>query len=259
MNTRRDKLANVTPDTASTNAGLWLDKYIKSAAAAEQEKKQLVDDIARIKMPDVYPMAFARWEKTLRSEEAAGRARVIEAKVIGRLAIGRGKGVLEASIALHHTYGVPYIPGSALKGTAANFARNHLGEEGWNRDGEGSEAYRVLFGEQEEAGYVTFCDSLLKPELVNGQPKAALHADVLTPHHKDYYEGKDSPPADWDSPVPVPFLSATGTYLLALVAPEGCAEWLDRALAILKLALGEEGIGVGAKTSSGYGRLCVTT
>lgn len=259
MSTRRDRLSSVQHNH-STNAGLWLDKYIKDADG----KTKLVEEVAGIRGPmrafnaqpsvpeEIYDLAYRRWEDLMKEEEKAGRAIIGYGEVIGRLAVGRGESVLETSVRLHHTYGVPYIPGSALKGTAANFARNHLDKKDWGKE---TDAYKVVFGEQDEAGFVTFHDALLKPCSGRGTRKEALHQDVLTPHHPDYYQGQDVPPADWDSPDIIPFLSATGTYLIALTAPDGCADWLARALAILKLALGTDGIGVGAKTSSGYGRL----
>jgi CRISPR-associated protein Cmr6 len=73
---------------------------------------------------------------------------------------------------------------------------------------------------------------------------------VITVHHPDYYQGGKDAPADWDSPNPVSLLSATGNYLIALAGP---SVWVDAAFRILELALAEQG--VGAKTSSGYGRL----
>ncbi len=176
------------------------------------------------------------------------RTKLAEAKVEGRLAIGLGDdGVLETSITLHHTYGVPYLRGSALKGLAAAFARNRIGGM-WAKN---SPAYKAVFGETDDAGYVTFHDALYVPG--SGHNRQALYADIMTVHHKDYYGSGNKPPADWDEPTPVPFLSATGEYLIALSAPENCEEWLKAAFGILKLALAEEGIG--AKTSSGYGRM----
>lgn len=259
-NPRRRVLESLgRPETA--NAGLWLDKYLASLPNAAPKKEELVDEVAKFKMPDFYTEAFKRWRTFVETEETAGRAKKGYAEVIGRMAVAHGdEAVLETSVALHRTYGVPYIPGSALKGTAASFARNHLVEADWgNPGGKPSEAYTVLFGTDAVAGYITFHDALLDPtpaKLSDCQGRA-LHADVLTPHHSDYYMTKDNPPppADWDNPVPVPFLSATGTYLIALSAPPDCSAWLDKAMLILKLALGEDGIGVGAKTSSGYGRL----
>ena len=78
-----------------------------------------------------------------------------------------------------------------------------------------------------------------------------IYPDVLTSHHQDYYTGKNTkPPADWDSHNPVPFLSVTGSYLIALAGPD---QWVEATFDILKLAMKE--LGVGAKTSSGYGRM----
>lgn len=85
----------------------------------------------------------------------------------------------------------------------------------------------------------------------------------MTVHHSEYYGAKDEqPPADSDSPIPVPFLSATGSYLLAIGMPNVNGDavqlqaWINLAFTLLQKALDEWGIG--AKTSSGYGRLNVT-
>lgn len=256
---RRNELKDLLPD-ASTNAGLWLDKYLpgdeqlkerqKNQKQKDQPKQFLVREVAGIK-PDtknqnsnLYADFFARWKASLTNEQTT----LAEAIVEGRLAIGLGDdGVLETSITLHHTYGVPYLRGSALKGLAAAFARNRIGGM-WEKK---SAAYKVVFGETDEAGYITFHDALYVPGSgVNGQ---VLHADIMTVHHRDYYGSGDKPPADWDEPNPVSFLSATGKYLIAVSAPKGCEEWRQAAFDILKLALAEEGLG--AKTSSGYGRM----
>jgi CRISPR-associated protein Cmr6 len=159
------------------------------------------------------------------------------------MAIGLGEeSVLETSVALHHTYGVPYIPGSALKGLAASFARQHLGND-WQAN---SRAYVTVFGDTQTAGYITFFDALPLPN-----SGALLHTDIITVHHEKYYQNdRTAPPADWDDPNPVPFLSATGKYLIALSGP---SEWVRATFDILKHALVHTGIG--AKTSSGYGRL----
>jgi CRISPR-associated protein Cmr6 len=174
-----------------------------------------------------------------------------KATVKGRMIVGLGdESVLETSIALHHTYGVPYIPGSALKGLASSYAHQKLGEN-WQK---GSDAHNILFGNTDKAGYITFFDALYVPD--SGHHGQALYPDIITVHHQEYYNtGKDNAPADWDSPTPVPFLSATGSYLLALAAPDLPTdnEWVPRTFDILEHALKE--MGIGAKTSSGYGRM----
>jgi len=241
---RRDVLAGIAQSPGDTHAGLWLDKYLQGDG--EDAKKNLVKDVTGIKTPDSYRRFFDRWKETL--VEICGAANCREAKTLGRLAINLGaEGVLETSVALQHTYGVPYIPGSALKGLAAHYVMHYLKEEPrWDKKADG---FLTLFGDTTSAGYVTFYDALFVP----GSGK--LVPDVITVHHPDYYQGGDKPPADWDSPTPIPFITATGRFLVALSSDY--PEWVKAGFEILELALEREG--VGAKTSSGYGRMTFKT
>ncbi|CAM3822104.1 type III-B CRISPR module RAMP protein Cmr6 [Marinicrinis lubricantis] len=184
--------------------------------------------------------------------------------------------VLEAGLAVHKTYGVPYIPGTALKGLAAHFCHKHLGAEqrSFRMDGD---SYKVLFGSQQEAGYIRFFDALPTPETVHN----ALLPDVMTPHHQAYNslpgdgedsrqrrseaesmlaEGRSNAPRDDDSPVPVPFLSVMADFKIMLSCDadqEEADAWLDIAKLILVQALEQEGIG--GKTNAGYGRMFMKT
>lgn len=250
MSTRRNALAGGTVVAATcSHAGLWMDKYISLQSREEKgARAAFVREVASIPEPEAYAGFFWRWRSCLDSTGA----RAENARVKGRLIVGLGaEGVLEVSIALHRTYGVPFIPGAALKGLSAAFARRHCGD-GWHK---GGRYYRAVFGEGDDRGYVSFHDALYVPG--SGLGGRALWPDVLTPHHPNYNQGVGTtpPPADWDDPNPVPMLSATGSYLVALSAPAGCEAWRDRAFEILAHALRVEG--VGAKTSSGYGRLQV--
>lgn len=242
----QNALASFTP-IRGTNIGLWLDKYITDATHQNKESRALfAREVAGIDTPPEYEEFFKNWETCLKDLDP----KVSRATVTNRLAVGLGsEGVLETSVTLHRTYGVPCIPGSALKGLAAAFARQYCGDD-WQHD---SNNYKVVFGDTETAGYVTFFDALYVPN--SGHQGKALHFDVMTVHHRSYYEGKNQPPADWDDPNPVPFISATGQYVIALAAPEGCEGWRDIARSILEQALKNEGIG--GKTSSGYGRMTI--
>lgn len=243
MNARRITLEGIEHHI-SQHAGLWLDKYIASHARTDRSRHDLVRQVADTAETKCYGTHFGLWRKSL---EASG-AHCREARVLGRMVLGLGdESVLETSVTLHQTYGVPYIPGSALKGLAASYAHQRLGDA-WRND---MPAYQAVFGTQETAGYVTFFDAMYVPE--SGTRKQALYPDILTVHHMDYYRKPEVAPADWDDPNPVPFLSATGKYLIALAAPKGCEEWVASAFKILEHALKDEGIG--AKTSSGYGRM----
>ena len=241
----------------ATHAGLWLDKYI---TAQEREKTDarhtLVQEVASLLVPELYGKYYARWGTMLEEQRASTHPALVE----GRMVVGLGdESVLETSVALHHTYGVPYIPGSALKGLAANYAHQRLGAA-WHK---GGEAHTAVFGDTDHAGYVTFFDALYIPNTAikrKGQHEdKVLYPDIITVHHPEYYKGDTNPPApaDWDSPTPIPLLSATGKYLLALTAPDlaDSNEWLKHTFKILAHALHEHGIG--AKTSSGYGHMRV--
>ena len=253
---RRSALEGVRlPQGKEPHRGLWLDKFLRSARREDTEAKRvLVREAAGIPEPGEYRAFFKRYRGAL---EALG-AEIREARTLSRLVVGLGgEGVLETALTLHRAYGVPYIPGSALKGLASRYAHLYLEGEAWRRDlarFHRGEAQAGLFGTTEEQGLVVLWDALPLPG------KWKLHPDILNPHHPDYYGSVKAPPADWDGPKPVPFLSATGTFLLALspapgVSPEEAGPWLRAAWRILAWALREEG--VGAKTSSGYGRMAL--
>ncbi len=234
---------------AGTNAALWLEKCLPAVEDKGPGRQEHFLELDKIAVPADYRRFFARWRDSVQALEPF--TQTAEASVLGRMAVGLGaESVLETALAIHRTYGVPYIPGSALKGLAAAAAHKYLEDPEWSKtkeDGKIGTFHRILFGDQESAGYVTFHDALWIP---NGD-KLPLDLDVMTVHHPDYYQGKDNaPPADWDSPTPVAFISARGRYLLAITGPE---EWVGIAMEILRDALQSDGIG--AKTAAGYGRM----
>ena len=233
------------------HAGLWLDKYITDQSRDDtQSRRTFVEEVSTLSVPEAYKAFYTRWQKAL--DDYGARRR--EAIVQGRMSVGLGaESVLETSICLHRTYGVPYIPGSALKGLAASYTRLYLGgDERWKEEGA---YYKVVFGNTDEAGYITFFDALYVPP-ATGQEHQVLYPDIITVHHAEYYQGKKgAAPLDSDNPTPIPFLSATGTYLVALAAPDMPQPdaWINITFSILEKALAE--LGIGAKTSSGYGRM----
>jgi len=262
-----------------THPGLYLDKFLflpREGEASEDLRHRHVENTAKIagefrrlirlapneKFERFYEAAFTRWREAL----AATGARGFRARTSGKLIVGFGAdSVLETSITLHRTYGVPYIPGSALKGLASSFGhllfmRNQ--SAAWHREFKGGatnrgEAQRLFFGDEEKEGAIVFYDAMPLPH------EWGLYPDVITPHHPDYYQmGKEfSLPTDCDKPRPVPFLAAGGVFCFhvglsltskANLTDEEQEALLNLAVALLQAALREEG--AGAKTSSGYGR-----
>ena len=156
--------------------------------------------------------------------------------------LGR-KGPLEVGFTFHPLYGFPIIPGSSLKGLALAYAREqHVTE---------AELVRV-FGAQTGMGAAIFYDAMpSKP------PR--LELDVMNPHYPKYYQGKAGkgkppPPANWDSPQPIFFLTlgkdSGFEFAVGGAARAEAADWLKGGLAQL---------GAGAKTSAGYGYWKVTS
>jgi CRISPR-associated protein Cmr6 len=239
----------VTRKPPVAHAGLELDRYLPEAIDDKKVAlRGLIDRVCQAPPPAVYHAAYDRWLAMLDgwgSEVARG-----EFAAPGRLIVGLGGGgVRETGLTLHHTYGVPLIPGSALKGLARRYAAAAL-EAG--TDDLRRKQLETLVGSPESAAFLTFFDAWYIPG--PDPDDRPLEADVITVHHPNYYRtrGKDGPgPWDFDDPIPVPFVRAAGNYLVAVRGYN--AAWADFGLQMLVHALAEWGIG--AKTSSGYGRL----
>jgi CRISPR-associated protein Cmr6 len=76
----------------------------------------------------------------------------------------------------------------------------------------------------------------------------------MNPHYPKYYS-EGHPPTDWQSPVPIEFLTVENTkfafYLASKIKDDREKKLLDRARELLLEAL--KNYGIGAKTSLGYG------
>jgi CRISPR-associated protein Cmr6 len=237
--------------------GLLLQRYLCENATGDggnpEEKRAImlaaINAAIHQDVQDLYRCAFDRWKASLPSEPAP-----IELATQGRLIVGLGsENVLETGIRLHHTYGMPIIPGSALKGLAAHYCDQAWGpsDEKFRKSGL---YHQLLFGKTDDSGCIVFHDSWYVP----GSEEEPLKLDVMTPHHSGWNKVENpEPPTDFDSPIPVPFLSVAGRFLISVSwhGPEHkeAIAWTNLAMDILRNALFDWG--VGGKTSSGYGRL----
>lgn len=253
--------------------GVWLDHFLpvqtwhqdRELAGYDKEtardaKGRMVEAIVQRPVAIGYARALAEWRRALAADE--GRIALAEGDSVGRVIVGAGqKGPAEFGITLHHTWGVPILPGSSLKGIAALGADRYLSGGQWRRRDDsttvrksGPNAFDALFGDVDEQGAVIFHDAWFVP---GGDDKNGLHHDVLTVHHPDYYQAEGTAPAETDNPIPVPFVSAKGRFLIALelnpaLDADQYGHWLKAAWAALREGLRRHGIG--AKTNAGYGR-----
>jgi CRISPR-associated protein Cmr6 len=213
---------------------------------------------------DLYKIAFNRYRQGLKNSTSEGLFRTKDGI---RMVLGLGgENVLETGLTLHHVYGTPYIPGSALKGLASHYCdqvwgarENNLKWDAKDRPDKpefrfrrGGEYYNLLFGTTEDSGHIIFHDAWIHPESVID----ALGKDIMTPHHGEYYKGNGAP-TDFDDPVPISFLSISGTFCIAVSCDiqndDNGRKWQNLAFTILSEAL--EHWGIGGKTNAGYGRL----
>lgn len=160
--------------------------------------------------------------------------RAFEAQVDWRMVVGLGSGhVQETNMTLHHIYGFPYIPGSAIKGVFHHWADSQIS----------TDEITKIFGSTEQKGNVIFMDAF-----PSGDVEFVM--DIMNSHYPDYYGNGGHYPTDCQNPNPVNFLTvekaAFRFYFLSKQSDclEKVAGWLKDIL---------EMKGLGAKTAVCYG------
>ena len=255
-------------DNFYLQANYFLDKF---DGRFKFDNKEILKNIERksknIFNDELYNKVNKRTEKKLKDLKNAGyKCESFLLKNDYRIIPGLGgANILETNINLHHIYGVPYIPGSSLKGLAKAMAVEKIKENtdlsykeidkileaeklDESQNIKDIKLYRSIFGTQKKTGRVNFMDSY--PE---GRIKFKL--DIMTPHYKDYYKemNSDNPknsPEDTGDPNPITFLVLEGTaFRFNLISDE--KEILKGAVELLEKGL--RYMGVGAKTRIGYG------
>lgn len=226
--------------------GLLLQRgYQEHESGDAATKTAHVQRICGIPAGQFYRRAYERWVRcTADPQRFAGTVLGLESRLFIGLSAG---GMLETGCAIHHSYGLPYIPGSSIKGVVSSFARAQAGFS--------AAACNELFGAEAQAGstypdglsgVVGFHDAWWVPD----SAPTPLVQEVVTSHHPEYYRSEGGSDAtDLDSPVPNAQIAVQGSFLFVIEGPG--AAWLDLALNMLKAVLRERGIG--AKTRAGYG------
>ncbi len=229
----------------STHPRLLMDRYVPCVGSVDKGSEsaiaEFLENVASVAVPASYSAYFANWKAAV---QAVPNTHILEGTTAGPLAIGLGNDTsLEVGLTLHHTYGTPIIPGSALKGLAVRAAASQ-------REALGKDGMTTLFGAQESASLFVFWDALLVP----GTQPHPLQQDIVTVHHPAYYSKQGAEwPTDFDDPTPVPFMTVKpGTqFAVAVSGPDD--DWCRYAIKLLTWGL--ENLGIGGKTNAGYGWL----
>jgi CRISPR-associated protein Cmr6 len=264
------------------HVGVWLDRCYLPESKKEKPLRaalyQRAIEALRIGKPAVetYTSLFTRWKRAMESGDRPRRIVTIQARSRVLLHPSTNASITDGSILLHHTYGVPYLPGSGLKGLARAWMRQTVevdkrpaSNPDTRSDERDLDTVRALFGKvprksdpeetYAEAGVIEFVDALWIPEKPKDAPVdwSPLAMDVINPHHTAYYTGNE-PPADTNEPQPTHRLTVSpGTRFCVVVegvtARQDVRPWVDFAVdELLGPALAQ--LGFGAWTSAGYGR-----
>jgi CRISPR-associated protein Cmr6 len=213
---------------------LALQKLIKSDIVRDTKNKKDFLDSIKNKVPNIIENFKKRIQNQVENLEKLGyenvfkneKEKCLRLTTASRLVVGLGSGhVLETSLTLHHIFGIPYIPASALKGVVRMVSfwkivesnknnvkdiekyikelQEHLyDDEISGSDSEEILKHKLLFGTQNFKGLLVFLDAY--PEIQDNQQIFEL--DVMTPHYQGYYT-ENQVPGDWENPNPIIFLT----------------------------------------------------
>ncbi|HXK60583.1 MAG TPA: type III-B CRISPR module RAMP protein Cmr6 [Acidobacteriota bacterium] len=241
----------------------------------KQSRGQFLSQLCRVPLDPQGREVRARFLESILP--AARRSVFFRGKLQSRLIVNQAGGVIEnAGLCLDPHFGIPYIPGSALKGIARAAALSLCKEQkadifeilavfGW---APGAEDLRLLEDGGASLPYKAFSGTVA---FLAAYPvsECRLVLDVVTCHHGEYYRDLNIPMNRQDTEAPVPNVfptieggcqfgftlvccdqarvqeARTRLSLSSTFDPlEAAKKWLVQALT---------DHGVGAKTAAGYG------
>ncbi|MGO5065541.1 MULTISPECIES: type III-B CRISPR module RAMP protein Cmr6 [unclassified Clostridium] len=234
----------------SCHYGLKLDKFTNVFNGREEKVNKKVDQTIHLNIDD-----YLNEDKNLYKNID------FKVKLSDKLVVGLGEhSVFETDIKLHHTYGVPYIPASAVKGCF----RSHIIQKYFKskeKKAEEDKNFIEIFGgkykdktykDKTYSGNVIFIDLFPKNSF-------EIKKDVMTPHYQNGY-------TDDGNITPIEFLTVENTLFRFILRIRNKCLLQDNNSEIklkenqdVRDFIVEELVemiathGIGAKTSVGYG------
>lgn len=246
---------------------IWDEGCIRPSA---QAKTDALKEAAKLNGTDQKALrALADRQKGLAAAQRADQILTLKCKAIAPFTTGLGnEHPLENGFAFLNPYGLPYLPGSGVKGVLRQAARELMdgmfsNDAGWTQPN-----IDALFGKdaksadaEHQRGALCFWDVI--PQIQGDK----LKVEVMTPHQSHYYQS-DRSPHESGQPNPINFLTVPpGSEFsfhvqcdLTFLAHAGIAPHLAKDGAwkeLLKSAFEHafEWLGFGAKTAVGYGSM----
>ena len=251
-------------DHAVAHPGLEMMRFfpidLTGGEVTPEKKEEFFSRIASYKIPNNYKDIFQNRQQGLSSLGCF----IFEGQLLSRMTLGVGEpSGNEIGMMFHHTYGVPIIPGSSIKGVMRTCAMEMLGiSKEIHPNSSEDEIRQVLsdnpnqgtlmeiFGSTNQMSAITIFDALPSPS-----NEEILRIETWTPHHMEYMTEENKPPTDTESPVPLKLLAVKKgvkfTFAMQLPNPS----WEQVLIPLIAEAMKH---GFGAKTSQGYGRFKIT-
>lgn len=242
-----------------------------------ENKRDAINHALKLTPADAATMAALLKRQIWLAAPLVNQGQVLALSAVGTAPFTTGLGnehPLENGFAFLNPYGLPYLPGSGVKGVLRQAARELASGEWGDSQGWSAQAITDLFGLQTEngdttqqRGALTFWDVL--PQL---QGKS-LQVDVMTPHQSHYYQqrregrsGDSTSPHDSGQPNPIHFVVVppgteftfhvqSNPALLKLAEARTGAPLPWQALLQAAFEHAFEWMGFGAKTAVGYGAM----
>lgn len=107
-----------TPDHVALAYDSWAPTGVADGKVPDAERAKWLHDVASVSVAPDYARSFERWKASF----SATGDRLADLTLTSRLLIGHGNAsAIDIGLTVHHTWGAPVIPGSALKGLVAHY------------------------------------------------------------------------------------------------------------------------------------------
>ncbi|RMG26605.1 MAG: type III-B CRISPR module RAMP protein Cmr6 [Methanobacteriota archaeon] len=232
------------PISNAANMGLVFNKYFPWNINKEISKSHgwinaYIKEFNNIHSKDEYNL---RYRKMVRKSNGL----LFEMKCMSDLIIGMGNAhPMENGFTFDHTQGLPFIPGTTIKGIWKASEQAKAKEEKKESKNNAKEDKKV--------DDFVFLDAI--PLSVK------LRLDIMTPHYQPYYSsGGTSPPGDWYNPIPIQFITVSkgSKFLWGILSRTKDRNGLQKDnLKRVTSQIKEHllNFGIGGKTAVGYGRI----
>lgn len=251
------------PEHSQVNMGLWFERYFDGYApdfceVDKDSRSSWLRDLKTSKLGSPNDLQAKKDRLQSMVQAQGGQTRVFHCA--GNFVTGLGNPhPIENGFLWHPTLGMPYLPGSAVKGLVRALVETAY------QGGDKALVLKRWFGTAEKGDVAEASGCFIFFDALPTQP-CELLPEIMTPHMGKWYEkGGEAPlkadtqPGDWHSPVPVGYLVARNLKLQFAIAPRAGAipaDQLATEIANVWKALEHalDWLGAGAKTAIGFGQ-----